>query len=258
LSYTEKLSKTQVSEAMLAKVNLPTSYSQVLLQKIRFDEWSPSLRLSIEALVVAIGVTVFAVLIPWHKLMDLKLGSTNVVLTEVSNESIPLSVSEADTTSKEETFPDEGAATPTTTTTVKIAAVVAAIPTTTVTTTTLKVAQAIPPVVEKPQTQASAVDKKVQGELLRGEISITNVPAVTPKLVEKILEMGGRKAGQVELGWSKNGDSSYFHFTMPESRYEELKALLAEYGTLKIKKEKHERIMPEGILRLIITVDEKK
>jgi hypothetical protein len=254
LSYSEKLSQTQVSEALLAKVNLPSNYSQVLLQKIRFEEWSPAFRLSLEALVVALGITIFAVLIPWHKLMDLKVGSKEVVLTEMNRDTAaPVAVAEREAGSKEDTFPDEGAASVPTTTTI---AAVAAVTTTTVkvaavapTTTTLKSAAVISP---------APVDKKAQGELWRGEILVTNVPAITPKLVEKILELGGRKAGQVELGWSKNGSSSYFHFTMPESRFEELKTLFAEYGSLKMKKEKHERIMPEGILRLIITVDEKK
>jgi len=73
----------------------------------------------------------------------------------------------------------------------------------------------------------------------------------------KVQELGGRKAGQVELGWFK-GDSSYFHFTMPESRYEELQEFFKEYGQLSIQQEAHERVMPEGIRRIIITVYEKK
>jgi hypothetical protein len=265
MSYADKLSQTQVSEALLTKVNMPSTYSQVLLQKIRFEEWSPALRLSLEALVVALGITVFALLIPWHKLMDLKVGSKDVVLTEVAKEGSTLAVSEPEATSKEDTFPDEGAPTPTTTT-LKMAATAAvtdststtsSTPTTTVTTTTMKVVKNSPPA-EFSAATVSAGDEKRQGELWRGEIKVTNVPAITPKLVEKILELGGRKAGQVELGWSKNGDSSYFHFTMPENHFEELKNLFGEYGALKIKKEKHERVMPEGILRIIITVDEKK
>jgi len=263
MQYAEKLSQTKVSEALISKISQPSSYSQVLLQKIRFEEWSPALKMGIEASVVALGITIFAVLIPWHKLMDLKIGSNEIVLTEVENEKVPVTVSESETSSKEsETFPDEGGPTPTTTTTLRLAAVAAVIPTTTTltTTTTMAVAQKNPPA-EKPTSTAVpvvAAEEKRQGELFRGTIEVTNVPAITPKLVERITELGARKAGQVELGWSKNGDSSYFHFTMPEGRYEELKALFIEFGDLQIQKEKHERVMPEGILRVIITVDEKK
>jgi hypothetical protein len=67
--------------------------------------------------------------------------------------------------------------------------------------------------------------------------------------------MGGRKAGEVPLGWKK-GNSSYFHFTLPENKYEELKQFMTTYGTLKIQKEHHERVMPDGIIRLIISVEE--
>jgi hypothetical protein len=140
--------------------------------------------------------------------------------------------------------------------------------TTLVTTTTSAIAKTPttlpkPAPVEKAASTAVAVataspDEKRQGELYRGVVAVTNVNATSQKLVEKIKELGGRKAGQVELGWNKNGDSAYFHFTMPASQYDELLAAIQEYGNLKIQKEKHERVMPEGIMRLIITVDEKK
>ncbi|MNL61807.1 hypothetical protein D3C87_1857750 [compost metagenome] len=48
----------------------------------------------------------------------------------------------------------------------------------------------------------------------------------------------------------------YFHFTLPEAKYAELEAFLATYGKARIGKEKHPRVMPDGIIRLILTVDE--
>lgn len=255
LQYAEKLSQTKVSEALISKVSQPSSYTQVLLQKVRFDEWSPPLKLGIEAVVVATGITLFAVLIPWHKLMDLKIGSSEIVLTEVEKDNSTTIAPDTETASKEaEVFPDEGGPTAATPAVVQVAAVTSTT-TTITTTTTLNLAATSP---TKVPVVAAPVEEKRHGELYRGSIEVTNVPAISPKLVERISALGGRKAGQVELGWSKNGDSSYFHFTMPESRYEELKSLFAEFGELKIQKEKHDRVMPEGILRLIITVDEKK
>lgn len=96
-----------------------------------------------------------------------------------------------------------------------------------------------------------------QGYLYRGRLEATNVEAITPKLVEYVNREGGRKAGQVPLGWQK-GQGSYFHFTIPEAKYEELENFFREYGTLVISKERHERVMPEGIIRLIVEVEEKK
>lgn len=95
-----------------------------------------------------------------------------------------------------------------------------------------------------------------QGYLYRGRLKVTNVEAVTAKLVEYVKTQGGRKAGQVDLGWQK-GQGSYFHFTIPEAKYEELEQFFREYGTLVISKERHPKAMPEGIVRLIVEVDEK-
>ena len=92
--------------------------------------------------------------------------------------------------------------------------------------------------------------------MYRGKLAVTNLEAIGPKIRDKILELGGRKAGEVELGWHKTPESAYFHFTIPEAKYEELQNFLSGYGTAVIDKEKHPRVMPDGIVRLIITVDE--
>ena len=107
------------------------------------------------------------------------------------------------------------------------------------------------------QPVAKTKDAIGGGFLYRGTLKTTNVEATTPKLIEFLAQAGGRKAGQVPLGWKKE-QGSYFHFTIPEAKYGELEAFFREYGTLVITKERHERVMPEGIIRLIIDVDEKE
>ncbi len=272
LNYTARLRETQIVAELLDKVTVSSSYTQSVLDKIRFDQWSPALKMGIEGTIVALGITTFAILIPWHKVMDLKFGSQEVILAEVDKAQTAKVASETDATSKEsEVFPDDATTAASSTAT-----------TTLVTTTTVQVAVKTPepeaaktPVeakapstttlpapaqtaaVEKNKAVAMANSDKKAGVLYRGTISVTNIKAVTPKLVEKLQELGGRKAGQVELGWYK-ADSSYFHFTMPESRYQELQDFFKEYGTLSIQQEAHERVMPEGIRRIIITVYEKK
>jgi hypothetical protein len=271
LNYVEKLRQIEISNELLDKVTVSSSYIQTLMDKVHFDDWSPALKMGIEGTIVALGITTFAILIPWHKVIDLKFGSREVVLTEVEKAAVTSVVAESDTPSKEaETFPDEGTPTSSSTTTTLKAVAAAtpqpvAQPVTKVAAseniqqappTTLPAAPPPPPAPEKAKPTAGTAEKKM-GVLYRGTISVTNIQAVTPKLVEKVQELGGRKAGQVELGWFK-GDSSYFHFTMPESRYEELQEFFKEYGKLTIQQEAHERVMPEGIRRIIITVYEKK
>jgi hypothetical protein len=290
--YTQKLGETKVSEALLEKVTLPASYLEVMIQKTRFEEWSPAFKLAIEGTIVALGVISLVILVPWHRLMDLKLGPKEVILAEIDNEYAKKVASESDTSVKEEeSFPDEGApaaAIAKNTTTTTLPSPVTAVAETMVPD---KKAEPAPTVVaaknnknknsepvavtaktqnsettgtssgaeapEKAVATVSSNEKKAIGELYRGRVDVTNVPAISPKLVDKIAELGGRKAGQVELGWNKGG-SSYFHFTMPQSRYDELVEYFKEYGNLKIQKEKHERVMPEGVMRLIITVEEKR
>ncbi|MGZ5280566.1 MAG: hypothetical protein ACXWC9_11510, partial [Pseudobdellovibrionaceae bacterium] len=266
LNYADKLRGMEISKELLDKVTVSSSYSQTLLDKIKFDDWSPALKMAIEGTIVALGIATFAVLIPWHKVMDLRFGSRQMILTEVDKAPNSIATAEKETPGKEgEIFPDEGTPLAATTTTLSLAGVATTpSPTPTVTmpqTTETKpvgkppISAVVPPV-DKSRPATAATEKK-QGVLFRGVINVTNIQAVTPKLVEKVQELGGRKAGQVELGWFK-GDSSYFHFTMPESQYQELQEFFKEYGTLAIQQEPHERVMPEGIRRIIITVYEKK
>ncbi|MBK7960035.1 MAG: hypothetical protein IPK04_01660 [Bdellovibrionales bacterium] len=50
------------------------------------------------------------------------------------------------------------------------------------------------PVSEPPVTATFA------GSLYRGVLKVTNAEAISPKITEKIVNLGGRKAGEVDLG----------------------------------------------------------
>lgn len=112
--------------------------------------------------------------------------------------------------------------------------------------------------VKTAQSETSPAAAPSVGYLYRGTISLTNIDAAESKITEKIEALGGRKAGSVNLGWKKTDNSLYYHFTIPEARYTELLTFLSTYGTPRFAKEKHSRIMPDGIIRLIFTVDEKE
>lgn len=264
LAYVEKMSGAVVSQPLIEQIKQPSSYLEVVLMKIRFDQWPQGLRLGLEALLVAVGIACVALVIPWHKVMNLKIGGTDVILTEVSTNERPQDnpeISAKENAEFDDEVPGQEA------TVAKTEPVNAEVPkeaTPAPTPTPVAVTKPTTPPPTPTKTAATAVvatetaaDAKRQGFLYRGSISVTNVSTVSQKLVERLTELGGRKAGDVELGW-RRGDGSYFHFTLPESRYEEVVAAFGEYGLLKINKEKHERVMPEGIIRLIINVDEKK
>ncbi len=112
-----------------------------------------------------------------------------------------------------------------------------------------------------PPTTAASVsaietEEKSGGFLYRGQVNVTNLESVWPKIRDRIQDIGGRKAGEVELGWRKSDTLRYFHFTVPEAQYAVLKKFISQYGELQISKEKHGRIMPDGIIRIILNVNE--
>lgn len=269
MSYAEELSKTDVAPVLLERVGTPTSYVQGFLQKVKFQQWPSGIKLGLEVMTITSLVVGTALIIPWHRLLNISWTRKDIILAEIQNEYKKQSSSEnliaktelplnKDAEFKDEHLKGEGAATPTPAPE-KISVVVPVV-----------VPSAQPPakapapekpsapvVATKVETTKESSDGKSQGWLHRGTIAVVNLAPTTDKFVKKITELGGRKAGEVELGWKKP-EGSYFHFTIPESRSEELKKFFAEYGTLKLQKEKHERVMPDGIIRLIITVSEAK
>lgn len=105
----------------------------------------------------------------------------------------------------------------------------------------------------KVETPAAAADT---GYVYRGTVRIASIEVNGEKITEYIKSIGGRKAGDVELGWKKGPKTLYYHFTVPESKYEELKTFMERFGRTKLSKDKHPRKMPQGIIRLIVEVEE--
>jgi hypothetical protein len=257
LNYVENLADSDVAENILLQVRQPTSYFQGLLQKIRFHDWPHGLKLGLEVLTVTSMLAAGAIFLPWHKLVRLNWGQPGgVVISELKNEFKTRSQTEEEVAPKQiqtevpgpAAFQDEASP---------------SVPEPPVKVAATKPADQLAPKsdtkapIKSAGTVVSSTSSKQKGSLYRGVISVVNLDATSDKFVEKITELGGRKAGEVELGWKKP-EGAYFHFTIPETKYEELTEYLREYGALKIQKEPHERVMPDGIIRLIISVSESK
>lgn len=88
----------------------------------------------------------------------------------------------------------------------------------------------------------------------RGQITVTDFEQVASIIRDRIITIGGKKAGEVELGWIKNKNISYFHFILPSEKREELVAFVQQYGNLQYKFEPHPRVLPIGQSRFIIEV----
>ncbi|MBO9665668.1 MAG: hypothetical protein J7501_02505 [Bdellovibrio sp.] len=260
-AYAKQLADTVVSQPIIEQINLPSTYLTVLMQKSNFDRWPQGLKWGLEALVVVSVIVVLLTVAPWQKVLQLGIGSGNkeVILAEVSKEGTP-----APTPSEEKPqFVDEEPKTakplqtpqPLSTPEISPAKTVAAKAAATKPVPTPTPTPSAAPVAKKEEDKAEATSG---GFLYRGELAVTNLAVVGPKITEKIKELGGRKAGGVELGWQKAPTSTYYHFTLPEAKYQELSNFLGTYGKAHLNKEKHPRVMPDGIIRLIITVDEDK
>ena len=101
---------------------------------------------------------------------------------------------------------------------------------------------------------ASKSESKPKGFVCRAWLSASNVETATPKIVDAIHELGGEKAGEVELGW-KRGAGSYFHFSLPSKNEQEILDRLKAYGRVRISKDPHPRVMPAGQVRFILWVE---
>ena len=99
--------------------------------------------------------------------------------------------------------------------------------------------------------------KKGNAYVYRMVMFVDNVDKITPELVKMMKTLGAEKAGEVELGWRRKG-GSYFHFTIPQSNNQLLQDSLKKYSNFNLIKSSHPRVMPDGIERFILWVEEKK
>lgn len=276
-SYAKKLASTQIQLNVINQIDEPETYLSVLLKKTNFQKWPLGVRWAVEAYLVLMVLMILLIAVPWEDALKFSLSprSREIILAEAVHEtSKDREALKARLESEKGNFEDEGVKKPETIAPVAVqpaspskppenSPLIAAAPL--VKTETPSSPTPPPPVaagkapVKEREPIAEAKQKKAsEGFLYRGVLAVTNLSMTSPKIVEKILALGGRKAGEVDLGWKKTPTSSYFHFTIPEAKYEELSKFLSDYGRVKIAKEKHPRIMPDGIVRLILTVEEAR
>lgn len=289
-AYAELLAGTNVSLPIIEYISESKNYLTVLLKKTHFEKWPQGVKWGLEALIVIFVIVVILLSVPWEKSLQTmsNWGAKEYTLAEITKEKTaeieedaPAFVDEgvkiAETSVPENNKNQQAAQVPPPPSQEQALAaknVVAKNPTETIKAPEVSLPVVAPVVVADkkpaaPPTSPVAMEEKIApaaalpvgtagiGYLYRGTISITNIEAVEPKITEKIEALGGRKAGSVELGWKKTENSLYYHFTIPEARYTELLTFLSTYGTPKFSKEKHSRVMPDGIIRLIFNVDEK-
>jgi hypothetical protein len=108
-----------------------------------------------------------------------------------------------------------------------------------------------------PPSEENHSGKKVSG-LYRASIVVTDLETTSARITEKLVALGGKKAGEVELGWKKAPNLSYYHLTIPEENLDAVKAFLGNFGKLNIQFENHPRLLPAGTNRIILEVKERE
>lgn len=279
-SYLEGFKNTEINVAAFEEFNEPDTYLSVLLKKTNYESWPLAVKWSLEAAIVLSCFVVLLLVVPWDRLLRMSLISKNqdVVIAELPRTHFdPADTNTATDDDKIEVLPTakptpepEAAKVaekpappappagppPTAMKAPPAAAVVPAKPKPEPLPETATTAPAAP-APAAPAPPPVPVATKREGSLYRGTLYVANLDETDEAIKAAVDMAGGRKAGEVELGWRKTPQSSYFHFSMPEDHLVDLQANLKKFGVLKIQKEKHPRLMPVGLIRLIITVEEE-
>lgn len=255
LNYFEGLSRLQTSLSLIEEIRGQKSYWHQIRSAMSFSRWPPIVKWTLEAISIIGIVVLLTALVPWVRLRDyvLQESQTELIIAEVSKSRTRTQLSAANNESS--SFEDEES-TPAMTK-----------PVATVTPPKTPTAAVVEPTTTTPQqvqvpvkTKAVAKepDVKKQGFVYRGTVKIINSEAGSIKIRQKVVELGARKAGEVELGWKRNQGDYYFHFTIPENKFNEAQDFIKSLGDLQISRDPHPRLMPDGILRIILTAEESQ
>ncbi len=253
IQYLESLSKTFVSTSLVQNINRRETYFGQIQKLMSYENWPPFVKWTLEAVLVISVVITVSLIVPWAQFKDFVMQSKNseLILAELPKsdkksltESLGTSEPVGSAAFADETGTDQDVKP------ITAQEVESQVPEQIPVEPPKKVAATKPPPkVEEP--------KKV-GFVYRGTLVIVNVEVGTTKLKDTIVELGGRKAGEVELGWRRNEGDYYFHFTIPESKLADLEEYFKTLGTIKLSRDPHPRVMPDGIVRMIITTEEPK
>lgn len=279
IGYCDQIRKIRIKENYLSDLKTNPHPIDSIGRFLRLDEWPPGFRWGVEATLIIAVLMTAVLLLPWERVIAPDQRSYITLFeAERSDETPQAEIPTEEPASQVAQYEDEdsGAKKPTPTATPAVSATspaavtppattiapsapaptptpVAAIKVKPTPVPAQPVAAAAPTVADEPPVERSKVSG---GFLFRGTIQVTNLDPTANKFVEQINELGGRKAGEVELGWVR-GNTRYFHFTMPEAKYADFEKLIAEHGKPVLTKEPHPRKMPEGIVRIILVVSEK-
>ncbi|MCB0366087.1 MAG: hypothetical protein H6624_17835 [Bdellovibrionaceae bacterium] len=282
IKYCSDLGETKISLPLMQEIRDYKGFWGRLKEGRLWSSWPDSIKWGIEAVAISAVAAIVAMVIPWKKVSQIfPKTDSQVVLVEVKKEDKEKDLHGEKVAGMADQ--GEGRVTPSLPPEVPKESQVVPLP-------DVKTEPGKPEPDKKPQTKppdsappeaaATSAEKKpvevqqesddeegekptnqdrkpLKGFVYRAFMSLEELDAKTSEIVGGIQALGGAKAGQVELGWRKP-KGSYFHFSLPESNYEEMVKLLRNFGPVRIYKDPHWRVMPEGKIRFILWVEDSK
>lgn len=246
--YTAHLGKTRIAPKSLEQLRAVRPLRELIINRLRWENWPDFARWSTEAMGISVVVAVLALIVPWQNLdLSWLRRESQVTLAKIEDK-IPTLPPVPKAEEKKAVPSPEPASAPAPSPAAPPAVASAAAP-------------LAKPVDEDVRGKVESNQQKViamKGLLYRIIMTSESAETVSADVVAKLTAMGAEKAGQVELGWrKKNPDGNYFHFTMPDASYNELVKTLGGYGPVRIYKNPHERVMPEGQIRIILWIEDR-
>ncbi len=275
MKYCAQLADTQVSEPMLKRVAKTQTFFRHINDKIAWSHWPETARWTLEAFVIS-SLAAVVVIFFWPKISQwVPSRPQDVILAQVDKadsqqnsapseiepvEETPLSSEPASVAAVEPPQAQSDPASmpylssqtkedlPNSESSIDAGGTETAAPSPA---DENEIAAAQAPVSAKARKETAAP----RGVVYRATMSLENLDILTDQLRELLEKLGAEKAGDVRLGWRKpNG--SYFHFSLPESNYDQAMQSLRTFGPVRISKDPHWRVMPEGKIRFILWVED--
>ena len=253
LTYCASLSKIEVSEVLLSDITKRISFRKSVNE--RWRSRAPFVRFGIPVIAICVlAILILKVFIPnWN----MNGAPETITLAKLDRKS-PVNGSPEDRSANGALAPMAAtlAKTPVTTSTTFVSTTSTSTTSSTSssstsTSTTLSVLAAV-----TPTTRPLTTTTRREGYVYRVFVSTKDASEASDKTKEMILGMGGTKAGEVELGWQEPR-GRYFHFIIPEKTYDEFIGFIKTLGPVRIQKDRHPRVMPEGQIRFILLVQDK-
>lgn len=271
LEHTGRLALVDVDTELFASLKDSENAVSLGRRYASWKEWPETLRWSVAALAISVIVASSVAVIPWHRLPSFRSGdakkeATVVELAQLQGAGdhrgeVPADASAESEPEAEDTGSgdEEMGAAPS-----RVAGVapdgisnrpgptpafeMAARPTPSPTPVPARPAQAVA------EPAQEAADAHSKGFVYRAFMNLKNLDDLGPKIAAQIAELGGEKAGEVELGW-KRGAGRYYHFALPITNEEKLLEKLRAYGPVRMSKDPHSRVMRAGQVRFILWVE---